>query len=77
MKKGNLMINEEKQFNKEQTLTAQVLAERWGVSPKTLANMRYRRKGPAFWKIGGRILYDLNDVIRQEQNSFHTSNETR
>ena len=74
MKKGKLMENK---FDKTKTLTPQALAERWGVTRKTIDNRRYMGKGPAFWKIAGRILYDLNDVERLEQNSFHSSNETR
>jgi predicted site-specific integrase-resolvase len=34
-------------------------AERLGVTPKTLANWRVKDgKGPPFFKIGGKVLYD-------------------
>ena len=42
------------------------LADRWGVSPGTLANWRVRGEGPTFIKIGGMVRYALADVIEHE-----------
>lgn len=38
------------------------LARRWNISPRTLERWRYLNQGPAFLKLGGRILYRLEDV---------------
>ncbi|MCQ4159217.1 helix-turn-helix domain-containing protein [Roseomonas sp. GC11] len=38
------------------------LANRWGLSIRTLERWRYLNQGPAFLKLGGRILYRLEDV---------------
>lgn len=38
------------------------LARRWSISPRTLERWRYLNQGPAFLKLGGRILYRLEDV---------------
>ena len=38
------------------------LAEKLDSSPQTLANWRSSGKGPAFIKVGGRVMYDDADV---------------
>lgn len=38
------------------------LARRWQLSPRTLERWRWLGQGPAFLKLGGRILYRLDDV---------------
>lgn len=45
------------------------------VSVRTLANWRCSGSGPRFTKIGGRILYALEDLQRWEENRTvdHTS----
>ena len=54
----------------EKFLTPQELVKRWGnrISIGTLANWRARkpRVGPAFTKIGGRVLYSLSSVQAYE-----------
>jgi uncharacterized protein YjcR len=48
-------------------LRADDLANRWGVSPGTLANWRVRGVGPAFVKISnGAVRYALADVESYE-----------
>jgi len=49
------------------------LAKRWGMSKSTLENWRNLGKGPAYRKIGGKVLYMLDDVIEFEQASKRTS----
>lgn len=60
----------------EQYLTAKELAERWRniVSPQALANWRSEGRGPAFVKIGGRVLYPIRDVLAYEQQSRRNAN---
>ena len=52
-------------------LTVKELIDRWRgqISATTLANWRSERKGPAFVKIGGRVLYPLQDVVAYEEKS--------
>jgi len=38
------------------------LARRWNISPKTLERWRWLREGPPYLRIGGRILYRLEDI---------------
>lgn len=37
-------------------------AERIGLQAKTLANWRSQRRGPPFYKLGSRVVYDDADV---------------
>ncbi|KRE37978.1 hypothetical protein ASG73_10315 [Janibacter sp. Soil728] len=44
------------------------LAERWGVSPKTLANLRTQGTGPTFHRVaGGSIRYLMADIEAHER----------
>jgi hypothetical protein len=45
-----------KHFNQVQ------LARRWGISERTLERWRWRREGPEYMKIGGRVAYALADI---------------
>ena len=44
------------------------LHKRWAgvISPKTLANWRAKNIGPAFVKVGGRVLYPAEAVLESE-----------
>ena len=49
-------------------LTSEQLAQRWGISPGTLANWRGARTGPPFIKLGKfRVLYRLSDIEEYEK----------
>lgn len=43
------------------------LAARLNISPRTLERWRWTDEGPAFLKIGGRVVYLLEDVEAFEQ----------
>ena len=43
------------------------LAARWTISARTLERWRWTGEGPAFLKIGGRVVYRLEDVQAYEQ----------
>ena len=43
------------------------LATRWSISARTLERWRWTGEGPAFLKIGGRVVYRLEDVLTYEQ----------
>ncbi len=38
------------------------LAKRWRMSPRTLERWRYTGEGPRFIKLGGRVIYRLDDI---------------
>jgi len=57
-------------FDINNTIDAEALAQRWGVKRKTIDNKRYKGEGPNYYKIGGRVLYDLDDVKRIEKQSY-------
>lgn len=67
----------EKNFDISNTIEVDELADRWGVSKKTIDNRRYRGQGPNYFKIGGKIKYDLDDVKRMEQDSYISVHGTR
>ena len=67
----------EKNFDISNTIEVDELAERWGVSKKTIDNRRYRGQGPNYFKIGGKIKYDLDDVKRMEPDSYISVHGTR
>lgn len=46
----------------EQHLSQRQLAQRWGISHRTLERWRSIGFGPAFLKLGGRVAYRLADV---------------
>ena len=43
-------------------LTQTDLARRWRISPRTLERWRWLKQGPHYLKIGGRVVYRLEDV---------------
>lgn len=47
-------------------LKAEMLAERWGMTIKTLDRWRWQGIGPKFLKIGGRVLYREEDIEAYE-----------
>jgi hypothetical protein len=38
------------------------LSRRWNISPRTLERWRWLKQGPEYLKVGGRVLYRLEDV---------------
>lgn len=42
------------------------LARRWRISPRTLERWRWLKTGPKYLKVGGRVLYRLEDVLAYE-----------
>ena len=43
-------------------LTQDQLADRWQISPRTLERWRWLGEGPRFLKLGGRVVYRLEDI---------------
>lgn len=48
-------------------LTQNELSLRWRVSPRSLERWRWQKSGPAFTKLGGRVVYALADVEAYER----------
>lgn len=55
---------------KNSHLTQSDLSERWHLSPRTLERWRWEGFGPAHLKIGGRVLYRIEDVQAYERKSL-------
>ena len=49
------------------------LARRWKLSPRTLERWRWLGQGPQHVKVGGRVVYRLEDVEAFETNNVRTS----
>lgn len=49
------------------------VAERWSISPRTLERWRYTGQGPRFLKIGGRVVYRIEDIEAYEADQLRTS----
>jgi hypothetical protein len=47
-------------------LTQLELAERWRLSGRTLEKWRQTRRGPRYLRVGGRVLYPVEEVERFE-----------
>jgi hypothetical protein len=47
------------------------LARRWRISPRTLERWRWLNQGPAYLKIGGRVVYRLEDIEAFEAAQAH------
>ena len=46
------------------------LAKRWNISERTLQRWRWKKKGPPYLKIGGRVAYRLSDIERWEEENL-------
>ncbi len=42
------------------------LSRRWSISPRTLERWRWLGQGPRYLKIGGRVVYRLEDIEAYE-----------
>ncbi|MCE3232464.1 MAG: Helix-turn-helix domain protein [Rickettsiaceae bacterium] len=49
------------------------LATRWCVSGRTLERWRWLGRGPKYLKIGGRVVYRLEDIEAYEQEQRRSS----
>jgi len=49
------------------------LARRWKLSPRTLERWRWLGQGPQYVKIGGRVVYRLEDVEAHEASNVRSS----
>ena len=49
------------------------LAKRWNMSPRTLERWRWLGQGPIFLKLGGRVVYRLEDIECYEANHLQAN----
>ena len=49
------------------------LARRWRLSPRTLERWRWTGEGPRYIKLGGRVVYRLEDVEAFEAEQLRNS----
>jgi predicted site-specific integrase-resolvase len=49
------------------------LSRRWSISPRTLERWRWTGQGPRFLKIGGRVVYRVEDIEAYEAEQLRTS----
>ena len=49
------------------------LAERWNISERTLERWRWVGQGPIYLKLGGRVIYRLEDVELYESTHRHAN----
>ena len=54
-------------------LTQTELAQRWRISPRTLECWRWLGQGPCYLKIGGRVVYRIEDIESFEAEKMHES----
>ena len=58
-------------------LTENELAQRWGVSPKTLQRWRSEGRGPRYLKLSKRVSYPLEAILDFEYSALHESTAER
>ena len=49
------------------------LADRWNISHRTLERWRWTGEGPRYLKIGGRVVYRLEDIEAYEARQLRDS----
>ena len=54
-------------------LNQRELAERWNISARSLERWRWIGEGPRFLKLGGRVVYRLEDIERYEAEQLRDS----
>ena len=50
------------------------LAKRWTISPRTLERWRFLKAGPHYLKIGGRVVYRVEDIEAYEDEVIRYTN---
>lgn len=53
------------------------LAARWRISPRTLERWRWTGEGPSVMKLGGRVIYRLEDVLAFENQELRDLEEIK
>ena len=56
-------------------LNQKELAERWTISHRTLERWRWAGEGPAYMKIGGRVVYRIADIEAFERDVINATSD--
>lgn len=51
------------------------LAQRWGISIKTLQRWRCDKRGPKYWKLSKRVTYPIEEVLSFEAKALRESSD--
>ncbi|WP_245853250.1 helix-turn-helix transcriptional regulator [Maliponia aquimaris] len=62
---------------KRNCMTQKELADRWTISHRTLERWRWAGEGPAYMKLGGRVVYRVSDIEAFEQEVIHSTADQR
>ena len=63
--------------HERRVLSEMELANRWGVSPKTLQRWRTEGRGPKYLKLSKRVTYPLDVITEYEHCALHVSTSER
>ena len=63
--------------HERRVLSETELAQRWGVSPKTLQRWRSEGRGPHYLKLSKRVTYPLEAITEYEHCALHVSTSER
>mgnify|MGYP003379106419 CR=1 FL=1 len=63
--------------HERRVLSETELAQRWGVSPKTLQRWRSEGRGPKYLKLSKRVTYPLDAIVEFERCALHASTSER
>ena len=58
-------------------LTQQELANRWNTSVHTIERYRTQSVGPVYLKIGGKVMYRIEDVEAYEHECLYANPQSR
>jgi predicted DNA-binding transcriptional regulator AlpA len=58
-------------------LNEQELAQRWGMSHKTLQRWRNEGRGPRYLKLSKRVSYPIESIVEFERSLLHRSTSER
>jgi predicted DNA-binding transcriptional regulator AlpA len=62
-----------KQSTPKTRFDSKELAARWCMSHRTLDRWRWQGKGPRFVKIGGKVVYRLEDIESYEETNLRAN----
>jgi predicted DNA-binding transcriptional regulator AlpA len=63
--------------SERRVLSETELAQRWGISPKTLQRWRTEGRGPKYLKLSKRVTYPLESITEYERRALHISTSER
>lgn len=61
------------QNDKPPYLNSEHLARRYKCSPRTIERWRYEGRGPTYFKMNGRVLYHIDDLVEFETTCRRTN----